>query len=130
MQLTVFEVLRMTINFLLNNINTQSSEEVVRIDEVISWEKMIELFIKINSLNLFFMEMYRHHFWEFVCGYWGSKGWQLVGGNCSHGSLYVSRKLPTYPSPKPKCWLRGGVGGSFPETCNDLSYLTMFSNSF
>ena len=61
MQLTVFEVLRMTINFLLNNINTQSSEEVVRIDEVISWEKTIELFIKINSLNLFFMEMYRHH---------------------------------------------------------------------
>ena len=51
------------------------------------------------------MEMYRHQFGELVCGYWGLKGWQLVGGNCSHGSLYVSRKLPTYPSPKPKLTL-------------------------
>ena len=41
------------------------------------------------------------------------------------GSLYVSGKLPTYPSPKltltlnfslkEKCWLRGGVGGQFPR---------------
>ena len=39
------------------------------------------------------------------------------------GSLYVSGKLPTYPSPKPtltlssffraNCWLRGRVGGQF-----------------
>ena len=27
-----------------------------------------------NSLNLFFMEMYRNKFGEFVCGYWGLKG--------------------------------------------------------
>ena len=27
-----------------------------------------------NSLNLFFMEMYRDKFGEFVCGYWGLKG--------------------------------------------------------
>ena len=27
-----------------------------------------------NSLNLFFMEMYRHQFGEFACGYWGLKG--------------------------------------------------------
>ena len=39
--------------------------------------------------------------------------------------LYVSGKLPNYPSPQPninfnfssraKCWLRGGVGGQFPR---------------
>ena len=28
------------------------------------------------------MEMYIHQFGEFVCGYWGLKGRQLVGGNC------------------------------------------------
>ena len=27
-----------------------------------------------NSLHLFFMEMYRDKFGEFVCGYWGLKG--------------------------------------------------------
>ena len=41
------------------------------------------------------------------------------------GSLYVSGKLSTYPSPEPtltltvslgaKCWSRGGVGGQFPR---------------
>ena len=42
------------------------------------------------------------------------------------GLLYVSGKPPTYPSPKPtnintyfslraKYWLRGGVGGQFPD---------------
>ena len=41
------------------------------------------------------------------------------------GSILVSGKLPTYPSPKPtlsltshlraKCWIRGGVGGQFPR---------------
>ena len=41
-------------------------------------------------------------------------------------SLYVSGKLPTYPSHNPsiinayfsltaKCWLKGGVGGQFPR---------------
>ena len=36
-----------------------------------------------------------------------------------NGSLYISGKLPTYPSPKSlkaKCWLRGGVGGQFPSS--------------
>ena len=43
----------------------------------------------------------------------------------SYGSLYVSEKLPTYPSPKPtltltltpreRFWLGGGVGGQFPR---------------
>ena len=35
-----------------------------------------------------------------------------------NGSLYISGKLPTYPSPKSleaKCWLRGGVGEQFPS---------------
>ena len=42
-----------------------------------------------------------------------------------YGSLCVSGKLPTYPSPKPtltltshlksKCWIRGGVGGQLPR---------------
>ena len=27
-----------------------------------------------NSLNTFFMEMYRDQFGKFVCGYWGLKG--------------------------------------------------------
>ena len=41
------------------------------------------------------------------------------------GSLHVSERLPTYPSPKPtltlssplraKCWLGGGVDGKFPR---------------
>ena len=34
-----------------------------------------------------------------------------------NGSLYVSGKLPNYPSPKPTLTLnvRGGVGGQFPR---------------
>ena len=28
-----------------------------------------------NSLNTFFMKMYRDQFGEFVCGYWGLKGY-------------------------------------------------------
>ena len=37
----------------------------------------------------------------------------------NNGSLYISGKPPTYPSPKSlkgKCWLRGGVGGQFPRS--------------
>ena len=46
---------------------------------------------------------------------------QTQPGHGSCGSLYLSGKLPTYPSPKPTfcisekclCWLKGGVGGQF-----------------
>ena len=48
------------------------------------------------------------------------------------------KELPTYPSPKPtffpkrevgvKCWLRGGVGGQFPETYDDLKLLCIALN--
>ena len=37
----------------------------------------------------------------------------------NNGSLYISGKLPTYPSLKSlkaKCWLTGGVGGQFPSS--------------
>ena len=30
-----------------------------------------------NSLNTFFMEMYRDQSGEFVCGYWDLKGYQV-----------------------------------------------------
>ena len=37
------------------------------------------------------------------------------GAVSSLGSVYVSRKLPTYFSFRAKCWLGGGVGGQFPR---------------
>ena len=63
----------------------------------------------------------------------------------SEESLFVSGKLPTYPSPKPtlsltsqqvfyvllfslkaKCCPRGGVGGQFPVTYNDSKNLGQY----
>ena len=54
------------INFLPTIINTQSRELVVRINEIITQEKIS------NSLNLLFMKI--DQFGEFACGYWGLKG--------------------------------------------------------
>ena len=51
--------------------------------EFVKWslkEKCFDLLS--NSLNLFFMEMYRDQFGEFVCGYWGLKGFK---GACNDG---------------------------------------------
>ena len=56
------------------------------------------------------------------------------------GSLYVSGKLPTYPSPKPtfcpkwevsvKCWLRGGVGWQFPSNVPKFFLVFLYSYPF
>ena len=45
---------------------------VMRINKMITKEKMVGRLS--NSLYLFFMEMYRDQFREFVCGYWGLTG--------------------------------------------------------
>ena len=52
------------------------------------------------------------------------------------GSIYVSGKLLTYPSPAlsqrqhfsftAKCWLKGGVGGQFPRNLGDQLVQTKF----
>ena len=46
-----------------------------------------------------------------------SKQLHIRKGENAFLALYVSGKLPTYPSPKPtfraKCWLKGGVSGQF-----------------
>ena len=44
----------------------------MRINKMITKRKIFDLLL--NSLNLFFKEMYRDQFGEFVCGYWGLKG--------------------------------------------------------
>ena len=41
-----------------------------------------------NSLNLFFMEMYRHQFGEFACGYWGLKGQKIYEIKINKGMSY------------------------------------------
>ena len=48
------------------------------------------------------------------------------------GSIYVFRKLPTYPSPlRAKCWFRGGVGRQFPRNLIDLKCApTLVMNTF
>ena len=42
-----------------------------------------------NSLNSFFKEMYRDHFGEFVCGYWGLKGLWEAWLYCCHKNLLL-----------------------------------------
>ena len=60
------------INFLLTiSIICQET----RLWELKKWSTMrTSLDLLSNSLNTFFMEMYRDQFGEFVCGYWGLKG--------------------------------------------------------
>ena len=56
----------------LSNIHTLSRDKFW---ELIKWSlkrKCLDLLS--NSRNLFFKEMYRDQFGEFVCGYWGLKG--------------------------------------------------------
>ena len=54
------------------DIHRLSREMVMRINKMINKEKCFDLLS--NSLYLFFMEMYRDQFGEFVCGYWGFEG--------------------------------------------------------
>ena len=54
------------------DIHRFSREMVMRINKMITKEKMLDLLS--NSLYLFFMKMCRDQFGEFVCGYWGLKG--------------------------------------------------------
>ena len=56
---------------------------------------------------------------------------------CNFISTQVSRKLPTYPSPKStltltsqKCWVRGGVGGQFPQNPKLLQYVIFWKLSW
>ena len=55
-----------------NNIHTLSRDYVMRIDKMITKEKMPSSFI--NFSQLIRKEMYGDQFGEFVCGYWGLKG--------------------------------------------------------
>ena len=54
-----------------------------------------------NSLNTFFMEMYRDQSGEFVCGYWDLKGYQvqlyhkLPSQSYHQNSLVMNRALKT-----------------------------------
>ena len=41
-----------------------------------------------NSLNLFFMEMYKDQFGEFECGYWGLKGQKIYEIKINKGMSY------------------------------------------
>ena len=54
-----------------NDIHTLS-RDVMRIDKMITKEKMPSSFI--NFSQLIRKEMYGDQFGEFVCGYWGLKG--------------------------------------------------------
>ena len=81
------------INFLLP-ISIHCQE--IRLWELIKWSPRRKCFDPLsNSLNLFFKEMYRDQFWEFVCGYWGLKGYwgciSLLLGNF----IPVHRKSPS-----------------------------------
>ena len=60
--------------FSSNNINTQSREKVVRINEIII-EGPDNAVILYQILPTYFnMKMYRDQFGEFVCRHWGLKG--------------------------------------------------------
>ena len=76
------------INFLLT-LSIQNQEK--RLWELVKWspyEKCIDILS--NSLNLFFMEMYRDQFGEFVCGCWGLKGEiNFLSGSPSHNNILV-----------------------------------------
>ena len=54
--------------FFPNDIHTLSRDKVMRIDEMITKEKMLWSFIT------FSLKIYRDQFGAFVCGYWGLKG--------------------------------------------------------
>ena len=44
---------------------------VMRVNKMITKEKCFDLLL--NSLNLFFKEMYEDQYGEFICGHWGLK---------------------------------------------------------
>ena len=48
----------------------------MRINKMITKRKIFDL--SSNSLNWFYKEMYKDQSGEFVCGYWGLKGWKSV----------------------------------------------------
>ena len=55
-----------------NNIHRLSSATSMRINQMITKRRISDLLS--ISPNLFCKEMYRDHFGEFVCGYWGLNG--------------------------------------------------------
>ena len=92
------------INFLLT-ISIQCQE--IRLWELIKWSpkrKCVDLLS--NSLNLFFKEMYRDQFGEFVCGYWGLK----VKSKCYKSDHFI----PWVPEIFSQVW----PGASSPKKIN------------
>ena len=82
-----------------NNINTQSKEMVMRINKMITTGKMLWSFIKFSPLIS--KEMYEDQSGEFVCGYWGLKGYNpQVRRKNNESSLGISStwmKVFMYP---------------------------------
>ena len=56
-----------------NNIHTLSRDKDMRIKKMITKGKMPWSFIKFSQVIL--KKIYGDKFGEFVCGYWGLKGW-------------------------------------------------------
>ena len=54
-----------------NNIHMLPRGMVMRVNKMITKEKCFDLLL--NSLNLFFKEMYEDQYGEFICGHWGLK---------------------------------------------------------
>ena len=57
-----------------DNIHMLSREMVTRVNQIITKEKMVWSFIKLSQLIS--KEVYEYQCGEFVCGYWGLKGYQ------------------------------------------------------
>ena len=74
------------INFLKTiSLNNQENKS----GELMKWSPKRKCFEFLsNSRNLFFMEMYRHQFGEYVCGYWGLKGQNIYKININKGMSY------------------------------------------
>ena len=74
------------------NIHTMAIEMVMRINKMLtSSPKRKYLNLLSNSLNIFLKGMYEDQFGEFVCGYWGLKGYL-------HFSLLLSQFQPIFVS--------------------------------
>ena len=109
------------INF-LPMISVQCQE--TRLWELIKWSSKRKCFdLLSNSLNSFFKEIYRDQFGEFICGYWGLKGYRkfqhetlpyffyghnMQGDRLNHtvfkGMWIFSYMWQMYPSPPSGNW--------------------------